>query len=75
MKQANNQLEWQNLDNWSDTPLGVYFSKKDSRVWVPKRRPGIGWTLNFGHPAGMWWLIALIVVPPIVVRLLARRRS
>jgi hypothetical protein len=28
-----NQAEWNNPDNWS---VGFYFSKKDSRTWVPK---------------------------------------
>jgi hypothetical protein len=37
------QNEWQNPDNWGG-PLwfAVYFSKKDSRTWVLKRLPWIG---------------------------------
>lgn len=26
-----------------------YFNRKDSRVVVPKRMTGMGWTLNFGN--------------------------
>jgi len=38
-----NQAEWENPDNWST----IYFSKKDSGTWVPKRNPKHGWTINF----------------------------
>jgi len=31
-----NQTEWENPDNWTT----IYFSKKDSRPWVPKKIPG-----------------------------------
>jgi hypothetical protein len=31
-----NKTEWSNPENWS---VGLYFSKKDSRTWVPKRIP------------------------------------
>ncbi|MBA2669137.1 MAG: hypothetical protein H0U67_02065 [Gemmatimonadetes bacterium] len=69
-----NQAEWENLGNWSDTVVGVYFSKKDSRVWVPKRVPSFGWTVNLGRPAGAWWLVGLLALPPIAAALLGRRR-
>lgn len=69
-----NQAEWENPNNWSDTLVGMYFSKRDSRTWVRKRSPGLGWTLNLGHPAGAWWLIGLITVPPLLTRLWQRRR-
>lgn len=70
-----NRMEWQDRANWSHPLLGVYFSKRDSRVWVPKRPPGIGWTLNLGHPAGAWWLVGLIVLPPLLVAMIRRARS
>jgi len=28
-----NQAEWENPDNWTT----IYFSKKDSRSWIPKK--------------------------------------
>lgn len=34
-----NRAEWSNPDNWS---VGFYFSKKDSRTWVPKSIPWMG---------------------------------
>jgi uncharacterized membrane protein len=48
-----NLTEWQNEDNWL-TPriLGIYASRRDSRLLVPKRPPGFGWTVNFGHKYG-----------------------
>jgi hypothetical protein len=68
-----NQAEWHNPENWSDNIVGAFFSKRDKRVWVPKRRPGLGWTLNLGNRWGAWWLVGLLVVPPILSGLLAGR--
>lgn len=63
------QAEWENPANWSDTIVGVYFSKRDSRVWVPKRTPSWGWTINLGHPAGAWWLVGLLAAGPVLAGL------
>jgi len=57
-----NQSEWNNLDNWS---LGIYRSRKDTRIWVPKRR-GIGWTINLGRKGGIVWMVALILMPVLI---------
>jgi uncharacterized membrane protein len=73
-QKAINDAEWNDPANWSDTVVGVYFSKKDSRVWVPKRVPSFGWTVNLGHAAGAWWLVGLLVLPPVAAALLGRRR-
>lgn len=56
-----NDAEWRNPENWSDRFVGIYFSKKDTRTWVPKRSPRLGWTLNLAHPRGAYWLIGLFV--------------
>ena len=64
---AINQQEWENPANWSDTIVGLYFSKKDSRVWVPKRIPALGWTLNLAHRAGAFWFLFLMLLPTFVV--------
>lgn len=54
------EAEWKNPENWSGPGLFVfYFSKRDSRTWVPKSIPWMGWTVNLGKPAGAKWLIAL----------------
>lgn len=47
-----------------------YVNAKDERIWIPKRI-GIGWTLNFGRPAG--WLMLALLLSPILLLLLARR--
>jgi hypothetical protein len=57
--------EWKNPDNWSDGFFKAYFSKKDSRVFVPSRifqwwgesphfvfNPS---TINMGHRRGAMW--------------------
>ncbi len=62
-----NQREWENSENWS---VGVYFSKKDTRTWVPKSIPWTGWTLNLATTAGALWLIGFLIGLPLVVVLL-----
>ena len=57
-----NDAQWNNAQNWAGPKLfAVYFSKADSRLWVPKRIPWMGWTLNLGHPKGAVWLVGIIV--------------
>ena len=58
-----NQAEWQNPENWSGSVLGIYFSKADTRIWVPKKPKWAGWTLNLAKPAGVWWLFILLLLP------------
>lgn len=56
MKKEENQ---QKTNNW----IGVlYFNRKDSRVIVPKRISGMGWTLNFANPYTYIILIAIISI-------------
>ena len=63
-----NQAEWQNPDNWSGPKwLSVYFSKRDTRTWVPKQVPALGWTLNLGKTAGVIWLVATLVGLPLLI--------
>ncbi len=64
-----NEKEWGNPDNWSGP--GFYFSKKDSRVWVPKSIPWMGWTLNLGHPTGAYLLLASIIGIPLLIILIS----
>lgn len=47
-----------------------YVNPKDPRIWLPKR-VGIGWTLNFGRPAG-WFMLLLLLLPVLVVLLLPK---
>lgn len=67
-----NEAEWKNRDNWSGSRwLSFYFSKKDSRTWVPKSIPWMGWTLNLGRPAGAYWLVGFLVGLPLFMIVLA----
>jgi uncharacterized membrane protein len=68
------RAEWENEANWSHPLFGVYFSKRDSRTWVPKRTPSWGWTLNLGRPSAVWWIVGLITVPMVLARTLGRGR-
>ncbi len=57
------ESEWSNPNNWR---FGIYRSKLDFRVIVPKQNKYGGWTINFGHPRGLLVLIGMIgivVVP------------
>lgn len=64
-----NQAEWENPDNWTDGSkwLCVYFSHKDSRIWVPKRSPWMGSTINLAKPKGVAWLIGFILGVPLII--------
>lgn len=75
--------EWKNPDNWSDGFFKAYFSKKDSRIFVPSRfyqKLGMnphfgnfgGSAINLGHPRGAMWsaiLWLMICVTLLVVGL------
>ncbi len=65
-----NVAEWNNKANWS---LCFYFSKRDTRTWVPKSIPWMGWTLNIGTRAGAAWLLGIIIGLPIWFILLFAR--
>jgi len=68
-QQAINEAQWNNPANWTGPKwLSLYFSKKDSRAWVPKQLPALGWTLNLGHPRGA---TALMVIVSVLVMLQA----
>lgn len=59
-----NQQEWQDERNWV-TWFGIYSSRRDTRLWVPKRMPALGWTINFGHPRGpitFWSILAVLTL-------------
>ena len=68
MQKPDKQLlnEWhQDLSNWK---WGMFYvNKQDPRVWLPKRNPVMGWTLNFAHRSSYWWLFGLTIFPLIPV--------
>jgi hypothetical protein len=59
---AINDAEWVNPDNWSGPEwIAVYFSKKDTRTWVPQKKfPNAGWTQNLGRYSGVCWLYGIL---------------
>ena len=60
-----NDAEWRNPDNWSGSwPYNAYFSKRDSRLFVPQYFNSIlcPHTINFGHRWGFTLLTSLYVV-------------
>ncbi len=62
-----NDQEWKNPSNWSGGWAALYFSKKDTRTWVPKPIPWMGYTLNLGKPAGAYWLLGFLVGLPLCI--------
>lgn len=59
---AINVEEWHDPDNWGGPRwLEVYFSKRDSRIWVPKRIRKLGWTVNLAHTGGVFWFFGIIL--------------
>jgi uncharacterized membrane protein len=44
-----NRDEWNNPQNWTGGWFSLYRSDRDSRLWVPKRNPALGFTLNFAR--------------------------
>ena len=73
-----NHLEWKNPNNWSGpTWRSLYFSKRDSRIFVPKQMPVMGWTLNLGRGWRVLLLLAffLLGIPLLTVLILTLTMS
>lgn len=61
-QRAVDTAEWSNPDNWGGPRwISVYFSKKDSRTWVPKQIPWMGWTLNLAKTSGVVSFLLIII--------------
>ena len=45
--------------DWS----GLYHDANDPRLFVPKRNPSFGWTINVEHSYGRLTLALFIIVP------------
>jgi len=77
VQDSTNEAEWASLGNWTGPKwLSVYFSKRDTRLWVPKQIPALGWTVNLGRPGGLAWLLVVLLGLPLftlAVCLLAMR--
>ena len=67
--------EWRNASNWHGGWLGVYYSRVDSRSFVPKRNPIMGFTINFARTGGIVFLVVILgfAIAAIAVGASARR--
>ena len=72
-REQRDRMEWEDARNWRGGWLGIYHSERDSRLWVPKRRPGFGWTVNTARPAGMALLLGVPLLAAAIARALRRR--
>jgi uncharacterized membrane protein len=57
------EREWNDPRNWHWT---IYFSRSDSRTFVPKRR-GYGTTVNFARRGTVLFFLCLILLPLTIV--------
>ena len=64
--------EWHNPANWHGGLLGIYYSKRDSRSFVPKRNPIMGITINFARPLGIAFLVGILAFAAIMIVLSKR---
>jgi uncharacterized membrane protein len=46
----------------------LYFNKKDSRIFIPKKI-GLGWSINFARPAAVLWLAGLMLLAIILKKI------
>jgi uncharacterized membrane protein len=66
------EAEWKNPANWRW--LGHhYVAPRDPRIWVRKRNPERGWTLNFAHRPSWYWLTAILAIPIAILLILILR--
>lgn len=63
--------EWHNPKNWKGGILGLYYSPRDRRTFVPKRHPNLGITLNFARRGGIAVLLGILAFP-VLVHILTR---
>ena len=76
-QQQVNLEEWNNPDNWSGLGLWkVYFSKRDSRVWVPRLWNGAmsPHTINMGHRWGFPAMCLIFYSATLILLVLVFRR-
>ncbi len=64
--------EWEKDENWYGGWLGVYYAPSDRRVWVAKRPPRIGWTVNFARRIS-WVCVVVVLTSPVAIIAIANR--
>jgi uncharacterized membrane protein len=55
---------------------GIYHDPDDPRLFVPKRNPSFGWTINVEHPYGrtVLWLILMVPFVGTIIGIVANYR-
>jgi uncharacterized membrane protein len=49
-----------------------YYNKDDKRLLPPKRRPWMGWTVNFANPYSILLLVAIIAAIELIAQYFRR---
>jgi uncharacterized membrane protein len=58
-----NRREWERPENWHGPRLiSFYAAENDTRVFVSRRSPSFGMTLNLAHPVARAILILVLTV-------------
>ena len=65
------ERDWHDAKNWR-LLNSIYVAPQDPRVWVRKRKPEFGWTVNFAHIAGWLWAAAIVGLPVAALIVLLR---
>jgi uncharacterized membrane protein len=73
----NNQTPKEEEENWHKDPKNwklscIYYNKHDKRIFVPKRIPWMGITLNFAHTKSYITLIAIILFFGFITYMIAK---
>lgn len=63
------------LERWHNDPKNwkwgiFYVNPEDPRILPPKRIGWMGWTVNFGNRASVWFFIAFLAVLAIALYLI-----
>ncbi|HEU5175116.1 MAG TPA: hypothetical protein VFT96_10220 [Gemmatimonadaceae bacterium] len=59
--------EWKKAANWRGGM--IYFSRRDSRPFVPKRNADMGITVNFAHPTGILFVVGVVAFAGLLIYL------
>jgi uncharacterized membrane protein len=59
--------EWKKAENWRGGM--IYFSRRDSRPFVPKRHADMGVTVNFAHRTGILFVAGVLAFAGLLIYL------
>jgi uncharacterized membrane protein len=69
---GNEKPSKETLEKWHKDPNNwkwgmFYFNREDKRIFPPKKKEAMGWTVNFANPTSILTLIALCAVPALLL--------